>query len=162
MTFPLEPDNTSNDFIPENWEWPDPDSPEFQYEIKRRYRRIASNINNRQIGVFNTAEYLTGQQWFDPGDSQNSKSPFRKVFPITDASLSFAHNITGVTNYTNISGTGFDTSTGFHYPIPYVDATAIGDQIQVHVTATNIVITKGGAAPPAITSGFIVLEYLKT
>jgi hypothetical protein len=45
-------------------------------------------------------------------------------------------------------------------PIPCTSATAVDEQISVIATLANIVIVNGAAAPD-ITSGFIVLEYLK-
>jgi len=46
------------------------------------------------------------------------------------------------------------------YPLPYVDVIAANNQINVIVTPTDIVITAGAGAPPVITSGWVILEWL--
>jgi hypothetical protein len=78
---------------------------------------------------------------------------------IVTGSGNIAHGITTATiaGFTRIYGT-FSDGTNF-YPLPYTDSASATNQVQVVVTPTNIVITAGGGAP-AITSGFIVLEWL--
>ena len=60
--------------------------------------------------------------------------------------------------FTRIYGT-FTDGTNW-YPLPYVDETSATDQISLVVDATNIAITAGGGAPPSITRGYVILEWL--
>ncbi len=138
-------------FFPEEFD-------EFRVKFLQLYRDISNCVNTRQISVFDLQEFLTGEQWSTSGDPQKKKQTYRTIYYFSDASLTFAHNITNLTLTTHIYGS-FTDGTNF-YPLPYVSSVAIANQIQIVVTPTNIVVTKGGAAP-AITNGVIVLEYLK-
>ena len=155
MTF--SPNNTQGPFLPINQTF-STDDDQFLIQITNRDRDIARNINIREIGIYDTTQNPTGQQWNDPANAQNKKQTFRKIFYFSDASLNFVHNITNLTLTTHIYGS-FTNGTNF-YPLPYVSATAVNNQIQIDVTPTNIVVTKGAGAPPAITNGVIILEYL--
>src|SRR4051812_23939401 len=83
-------------FFPEDFE-------EFRVKFLALYRDISSNVNVRQIGVFDLEEFLTGERWFTSGDPQKKRQTFRKVFEIPaiarGASLVLATGITGVTRY---------------------------------------------------------------
>ena len=114
-------------------------------------------INLREIALYQTVETITGQQWFNPTNAQVPRYGFRAVYPFTSATLTFNHNLSNFTIFTFIGG-GFTDGTNF-YPLPYVSTTA-ANQVGVHVTPTQIVITVGGGAP-SVSSGVIVLEYLK-
>lgn len=138
-------------FFPDNFE-------EFRVKFLDIYRDISNNVNIRQIAVFDQQEFLAGEQWFTTGNPQKKRQTFRKVFEFTDASLTFNHGITGIVLCTHIYGS-FTNGTNF-YPLPYVSAGAITDQVQVVVTPTQVVVTKGGTAP-AITNAVLILEYLK-
>lgn len=63
-----------------------------------------------------------------------------------------------ITTFTRIYGVFTDGTV--YYPLPYVDVVAVNNQVNVVVNATNIVITAGGGAPPSITSGYVILEWL--
>lgn len=130
---------------------------EFRVKFLELYRDISNCVNVRQIAVFDLQEFLTGESWATNGNPQRKKQTYRKIFYFSDASLTFAHNITNLTLTTHIYGS-FTDGTNF-YPLPYVSSAAVANQIQVVVTPTNVVVTKGGGAP-AITNGVIVLEYL--
>lgn len=119
---------------------------------------MANAVNIREISQYDLEELVNGQQFFHPTEAQEKRYAFRKVFQFDDGTLNFAHDITDITICTYIGG-GAVTGAGNFIPIPYV-STVLANQIQIDVTPTNIVITKGGGAP-AITTGIIVLEYLK-
>lgn len=150
------PINSTSAYVNTSLYFPD-DFNEFRVIFIQDRQRIAYAINVRDIGIFDTTPTLSGEQWPDPSNAQNTKQPYRKMFFFSDASLNFAHGISGLVSCTHIYGTATD-GTNF-FPIPFVSTTAIANQIQLLVTPTNIVVTKGGGAP-AITSGTIVLEYL--
>lgn len=155
MTF--NPSNTVAPFLQTSVYFPN-DFDEFRVTFLQQFRNVADIVNVRQIGIFEQEEFLTGEQWPNLTNSQQKKQTFRKIFFFNDASLTFNHGITGIVLCTHIYGTGTN-GTNF-FPIPYVSAIAIANQIQIDVTPTQIIITKGGGAP-AISNGVIILEYLK-
>lgn len=161
MSSNFNPANSIAPYLPTSVFFPE-DEEQFRVKLTEMYRNISSAVNQRSLSIYDDQEFLTGQQWLTVGDPQKKRQTYRKVFPITDASLVFNHNITGLSEFTHMYGAAFDTGLGLYYGIPYVSASSIGNQIQLDVTATQIRITKGAGSPPAITSGYIVLEYLKS
>lgn len=155
----FSPANSIASFVPTSIYFPD-NSEEFRVKLIEILQTNANAVNNREISTYISEEILTGQSWFDPANSQNVRNTFRKVFSFSDASLTFNHNITGAVLFTHIYGGGTDGAGNF-FPIPYVSATAANNQIQVDVTATQVIITKGAGTPPTISNAVLVLEYLK-
>jgi len=151
------PINTNAIYLPTTQYFP-ADQEGFREVLTFVYSDIARRLNDKQIGTFDLVEVVAGEQWATATDPQTKRQTFRKIFYFSDASLNFAHGITGIVLCTHIYGAA--TNGINFFPIPYVSATAIANQIQIDVTPTNIVITKGGGAP-AITLGAIVLEFLK-
>lgn len=126
-------------------------------ELNRAYPDIAYCVNNRTIGNFSTsAQTITGESWYVNSNQRNQG--VRKIFTFTAAGT-FAHNINfnNVVALIRIFGT-FTDNTNW-YPLPYVDVVAVTNQVNIVVNSTNIVITAGGGAP-AITSGYVVIEFL--
>jgi hypothetical protein len=136
-----------------------------QIKLSSLHSDIANCINIREIGLYqDDQELLTGQQFSIPGNNQKKNFAFRKIFYFgaiaSGATLSTNHNITGFTQFTNIYGTIITDAVDYR-PIPYVSVAVITDQVAVRITATQYVIANGATAP-AITSGILVLEYLKS
>lgn len=159
MTF--SPANALSAFLPINQTYSEDDS-QFLIQITNRDRDIARYLNIRQIGIYDLTENLTGQQF--PGSTpQVKRQTFRIVFQFgaiaPGAILSIPHGLTGVTSYTHIYGTAI-TNVVDNRPIPYTNVTLVTNQISVLVDSVNVNVTNGSTAP-AITSGLIVLEYLK-
>lgn len=128
-------------------------------EVDIAYIDIAQKINDRIIGQFATGfDSITGEKWFLNGQPM-PRQTLRKLFQITTAT-SYPHGIdtTKIQGFTKIYGVGYDGTNWF--PLPYVDATAANNQIQIVVTPTAIVITAGAGTPPSMTSGFVILEWL--
>jgi hypothetical protein len=127
--------------------------------LSKMYVDVANGVNSRVIGIYEQASSITGEKWFSDNSSNinTKRQTQRRVYQFSDATLTFNHGLTGVTSYTRIYGTFTDGTVS--YPLPYVNPTA-ANQVGVSVTATQVVVTKGGGAP-AITSGFVVLEYLQ-
>ncbi len=126
-------------------------------EIDRSYVDIAQKMNSRTIGLFaSSTATITGESWYITSQRQQT---IRKMFTFTAAG-SIAHGIdtSQISGFTRIYGT-FTNGTNF-YPLPYVDVTAANNQVNVIVTPTNIVIAAGGGSPPAITSGFVIIEWV--
>lgn len=140
---------------------------QFLIQITKVYNDFATAINQRQTGTFNLSETIAGENFFNTTVSNtapaNPRPAYRKVFNIgaiaAGATSTTAHNIVGATFYTHIYATAV-TNVPDNRPIPYSSVTAVNQQIEIKVTATNIVIINGAAAPN-ITSAIVVLEYLK-
>ena len=127
-------------------------------ELNRSYVDIASKINDRVIGIFPTMRpAITGESWFY--NAAQKQQTLRQVYTFTAAgSTPHGINLSQIAGLTRIFGT-FTDGTNW-YPLPYVDVVAANNQVNIIVDPTNIVITAGGGAPPAITNGFVVLEWL--
>lgn len=128
-------------------------------ELDRSYVDLASAINNRTIGIFPVNNPVaTGENWFISGSSLKQQT-LRRVYRFSGAG-NIAHGIvlSQITAFTRIYGT-FTDGTNW-YPLPYVDIVAANNQVSVIVTPTNIVIAAGAGTPPAITAGYVILEWL--
>lgn len=136
-------------------------------QVGTLYSAIAYRLNSREIAIYDLQERLTGQKWTDSTNLQVQKETFRIVFEIgaiaTGATYTTAHNITGFSTltFTSIMGTVItDAATFNKRPLPYASATLVTDQIQLDADDTNFRIINGATAPN-ITSGYVVLTYLK-
>jgi hypothetical protein len=137
------------------------DSLQLSEELNKMYLDVANTVNNRTIGIFPTTQpAVTGETWF-LGGATSKRQGQRRVYPFTSSSLTIAHGITTsqISGFTAIYGTFVDGS-GSWYPLPYIDVTAVGNQVNLIVNATNIVITLGAGSPPSLANGFVVLEWL--
>jgi len=128
-----------------------------------RHRIIADVVNLKENAQYEENELLTAQRWFTANDNQTKRYTYRKVLETgvinAGATANIAHGITGISLFTKICGCCV-TATPDYRPIPYASATAVNQQIEMNVTAANVVIINGAAAPQ-ITSGVIILEYIK-
>lgn len=160
MTF--DPANSQAPYLQTSIYFPE-EFEEFRVKFLEVFRSISNTVNSRQIGLFDLTEFITGEQWFILGNAQVKRTTFRKVFSIgaigAGVTLNTAHGLTGVTAYTHIYGTAVTAFPDFR-PIPYASVTAVNQQIEIRVDATNIIISNGAAAPN-ITSAIVVLEMLK-
>lgn len=125
---------------------------------------IALKVNQREIATYDFTELVTGQSWPSPTNNPFSRRQvFRQLYTFgtiaAGVTLNIGHNIQFFTAFTHIYGTCITDVPDFR-PLPYVDVTNVTNQISVKVTPTNIVIVNG-ATSANITSGFIILEYLK-
>ena len=128
-------------------------------ELDKSYIDIAQRVNDRTIGIFpENYSASTGEAWYLSGSSKKQQT-LRRVYPITGAgNYSHGINTSQIAGFTKIYGTFTDGNVW--YPIPYVNVVAANNQVSITVTSSNIVITAGGGAPPTITSGWVILEYL--
>ena len=161
MTF--SPPNTLEAALPENlsfaesWE-------EFHEQFTNLYRKVSVKVNGKERGVYPLAlEILNDQQFFSIGNTRAYRSVFRKVFNFgaiaAGAALNVVHGITNIVEFTRIYGTA-TTNVVDYRPLPFNSVIAANQGVQLVITAANIVVLNGAAAPP-ITSGIIVVEYLK-
>ena len=156
--FTLEPPLDENISFSADWD-------QFLEQITNEYRKAAKKINEKERGFYpQELEIINDQQFFTNGNPQAYRGVFRKVFPFgaiaAGATLVIAHNIAAFTEMTNIYGTCI-TNVVDYRPIPYVSVVNVNQQIGLVVTAANINVINGAGAAP-ITSGMIILEFLKT
>lgn len=175
------PQNTGS-FIPTTQIW-DPSevyssnlSPELKELLVRLYQNLnlmATNVNLKDTGYYNTLEFVNGQLYF-PNPANNSSTStypsFRQVFrtivnfgALPNAGLkSVAHNIPINESYsfTRIYAASSD-QVGLNYiPIPYASPTLVNN-IELNVDATNVNITTGSNRTN-FTITYVVLEYIKS
>lgn len=155
--------SNSGDFLRTSRNFP-PDIQALTVEINRSYTDIASKVNNRVIATFATSTMISGERWVFNGQA-GTQSGLRQVYTVQTSNFSagvanIAHGIdlTRIGSITAIYGT-FTDGTNW-YPFPYVDTVAVINQISIEVTGSNIVITNGVGAPPAVVRGIIVLEWI--
>ena len=155
------PTNTRSPFLATSQVFPE-DLSQLLIVLTQVYIDQANSINIRQIGTYDQTQSVTGQLFFNLSNAQQPRLSFRTVYPIgsiaAGATSTTAHGLSGVTSYTHIYGTAV-TAAPDNRPIPYSSTAAVNQQISLTVTATNIVIVNGAAAPN-ITSAIVVLEYL--
>lgn len=127
-------------------------------EVNKSYVDTANAINNRVISIFPTNRpAINGESWFVSNNQR--QQGFRQVYTFTGAgNIAHGINVAGIYGFVRIYGT-FTDGTNW-YPLPYVDNVAANNQIKIVVTSTQIQITAGGGAPPTITRGIVVLEWL--
>ena len=166
MTSPTS-QTSGNTFVPQFFSYELEDK-ELRPALIRRDTQLAIALNLKENGIFETVESQNGQQFFgNPGKQQVKRFAFRKVFSFgaipTGGVLNIPVQVSAITFFTHIYGTCIVDTEPLYRPIPYVSATLITDQIQFDITSAPVLqinITNGGTAPN-ITSGIIVLEYLK-
>lgn len=127
-------------------------------EVDRAYIDIAQKINSRVIGLYAVGnQIVTGESWYLTGQPTRQQT-LRQVYPFT-ATGNIAHgiNFASVSAFTAPFGS-FTDGTNYYGAI-YASNVAIIGQVTFYVTPTNIVILAGVGAP-AITQGYIVLEWL--
>lgn len=144
-------------------EFPVEDDHNLQKQLVNSYSDLSIAVNNRIIGTFQTNVIPNGERWFPIGSQelispQRLRDGNRLVVQVADGNLTIAHGITLINQVTRLYGAFFDGT--LWWPLPYVDLTAVNNQINVKVSTTQIIVTKGAGAPPSISSGVVVLEYL--
>lgn len=151
-------------------DFPVEDEHNLKKQLVNSYVDTSTAINNRTIGTFNlhvvgdSDAIPDGERWFpkasdDVTSPQRLRDGFRLVVEVDDADLVINHNIPMINQVTRLYGT-FQDGSGNWQTLPYVDVTAANNQISISVSSTQIIVTKGGGSPPAMSSGVIVLEYL--
>jgi len=134
---------------------------QFQYQLQNQHVLVSNAINSTINDLsFFTSERMTGFTWTD------NKAIWTKTLTGTLSSgpNNIAHGITKFSQIIDISGSAQDAipfSTQA-IPLPYVSITALNQQIEIEVTATNIVITVGAASPGINYLFQVTLRYTKT
>lgn len=124
-------------------------------EVNKSYVDTANAVNERIIGTFPTNRpAITGESWFL--NNNQKQQTLRQIFTFTGTSA-ITHNIT----FAKISpkSCGEFTDGTNWYGLPQSTNVAIAGQITFYISPTQIIFLSGAGAP-ALTSGFIDLEWL--
>ena len=145
-------------YLKEQKHFPNRDLLDLSGQVDIAYIDIAQKINARTIGTFGLGfPLVTGEKWFLSGSS-TSQQTLRQLYTFTAAgNIAHGIDINAISGFTKIYGT-FSNGTNW-YPLPFVDSSAVGNQVSVYVSSSNIVISAGGSAP-TITTGYVILEWL--
>lgn len=140
-------------------QFPNDDVKELSNQVDQAYIDIAGKVNQRIIGNY-PVNFLsiTGERWYFNG-STNPFQSLRQVYPFTAAG-NIPHGLSWA-SVSSISPRSYGTFTDKTnwYGCIYASNVAIAGQVSFYITPTNIVVLSGAGAP-AITSGFINLEYI--
>lgn len=128
-------------------------------EIDLAYVDIANAVNNRIIGLYpidKTA--INGEAWYIANNRK--QQGMRRVYTFS-ATGAFNHDLGNSLQQVSPRsyGQAYDSATGNWYGVIFGSSVAIAGQYSFFVNATQITVLAGAGAP-AITSGFIVLEWL--
>ena len=167
MSYGIGPLNSQSSYLPEQFELPE-DNAFFRDFISKRERLTASILNIKEIASYEKGELINGQQWFSLGNNpRKPRYSVRRVFdmvemngnaPIPAGLSSFPHNITGIQVPTRIFGTA--TVAGpIYLPLPYVNVTTPGNDIEINVDATNVNINNAYGVD--LDQCYITFEYIK-
>ena len=141
------------------WQFPNNEAKDLSSQVDKAYVDIALKVNQRIIGTYAVNFFsVTGERWFFSGSSTGQQS-LRREYPFTAAG-NIPHGLTW-TDVSSISPRSYGTFTdGTNwYGCIYGSSVAIAGEVSFYVTPTNIVVLSGAGAP-AITSGYINLEFL--
>lgn len=144
-------------------------SPEFKELLVRLYQNI-NNIslvlNTKSTGYYINQEFVSGKLFYNPSELPNDPLQLRPGFimtvdtgPLGSGVTSIDHGIavTDAFQWMFISGAATNTGTMVGYPLPFAGAT--GNNIEVTVTATQIVINNNSGV--TFTQSQVTLEYCK-
>lgn len=144
-------------------------SPEFKELLVRLYQNvnnIAVALNTKSTGYYIEQEFVSGKLFFNPLANPNDQLQLRPGFIISINTGALGAGITSVNHniaVTNtfqwmfISGAATNTTTLVGYPLPFAGAT--GNNIEVTVTATQVVINNQSGV--TFTHSQVTLEYCK-
>lgn len=142
-------------------------SPEFKELLVRLYQNvnnIAVALNTKDSAYYIQEEFVNGQLFFNPASSNplDLRGDFRKLINIGALGAGVTntnHNlaITSTWKFTRIYGTASNTGTLNYYPLPF--AGAAGNNIELRVNGTQVVINNNSGA--TFTDCYVILEYVK-
>ncbi len=132
-------------------------APDLVQEIDLAYVDIANAVNARTIGLFaNSQTIATGESWYVANNRKQQSQ--RQVFVFTAAGA-FNHNIGNALQTVSPNSYGQATDGTNWFGVIFGSSVAIAGQYSFFVNKTQITVL-AGAGVPAITGGFIVLEWL--
>jgi hypothetical protein len=146
----------------------DVNSSEFKELLVRLYQNvnnIALVLNTKDSAFYLTQEFSTSQLYFNPiSFSQLDLRPGFRILVNTGAlaagAKTVAHGLSPDVNwtFTFINGAASNTGTLIYYPLPF--AGAAGNNIEISVNDTNVLINN--ASGVTFTDSYVILEYLKS
>ena len=162
MTTTSGPANSDNAFLRTTDIFPS-DPGELLIKLTHSYTESAQAINVRDISLYDQVELLNGQQFFTIGDPQTKRYVYRKCFAfgaiLSGVTLPIPTGITGITTITRIYGTCI-TSVSDYLPIPFSSVIGSNHNVSIWFNGGTVNIANGAGADN-ITSGIVVMEYLK-
>jgi len=142
-------------------------SPEFKELLVRLYQNInniALVLNTKATGYYINEEFVSGKLFFNPtsNDPLLLRPGFLKTIntgPLAAGVTTVNHDIvvTNTFQWMFISGAATDTNTIVGYPLPF--AGVAGNNIEVSVTATQVLINNNSGV--TFTDSQVTLEYCK-
>lgn len=146
-------------YLREQRQFPNTDLKELSNQSDHAYIDIAQKVNVRTIGIFALGfSVINGESWYLSGSSLKQQA-LRQIYTFTTSgSIPHGLDLATIPYFSRISGNFYDGTNW--YPLPYVDVNAANNQVNIIIDPTNIVITRGGGTPPAITKGIVILEWL--
>lgn len=144
-------------------------SPEFKELLVRLYQNvnnIAVALNTKVTGYYINQEFVSGKLFYNPNADPNDPLLLRPGFikTINTGALgagptAINHNIavTATFQWMFIYGAATNTGTIIGYPLPF--SGAVGNNIEVSVTSTQILINNNSGA--TFTHSQVTLEYCK-
>lgn len=166
---------TLNNFIPENYLFPENDSPEYEVKLRQYLNTIAAAVNKKDSGLYTDQEVLTGQQFIPTFDTDRSSSltyrdVFRKVIDcgaLPDSTTkAIPHGISTTEDFSIIKLYGAATDPGastleLAIPIPFTNTSPPSDEVRLEMDATDILIITRTNNFIDFIRCFVVVEYIK-
>jgi len=147
----------------------DVNTTEFKELLVRLYQNInliSTVLNTKATGYYINEEFVSGKLFFNPAATPNDASQLRPGYIITINTGALGAGVTAVNHnipITNtfkfmfIYGAASNTGTLVYYSLPFAGAT--GNNIEVIVTSTQVVITNNSGV--TFTDSQVTLEYCK-
>ncbi len=130
---------------------------QLSFEVNKAYLDTANAVNSRTVGLFPVNRpAITGDAYFITSVKQQT---LRQVYSFT-TTTAIDHGIKNVNPGQFTKHTGGTYTDGIDsFGLPFATSVAVAGLITFYVTTTQIIFVLGAGAP-ALTSGFIVLEWL--
>lgn len=168
-------EGTPNNFIRENYIFPEDDPPEHDVKLREYLTDISLAVNSKDSGLYTNDEVVTGQRFLPLHSTEASSSVvyrdvYRKVIDFgalpNTTTKTVAHGISTTQDYSIVQLYGAATNpaaAAIHrgIPIPYVNALTPIDSVGLFMDATNISITTTSAIYIGYTRCFVIVEYIK-
>jgi hypothetical protein len=152
------------------------EGPEFKEFLVKLYQDLnnhATSINDKDMGVYDTQEYVCGKSYFNApttgGASNQPTTPYlrpvyrkvinwNKALP-NGATDTVAYGIANIKTITAIYGASTDPTHKVYIPLPFISC-KLGT-IALWATSADVVIDCCGFDGTDYTTTYVVLEYLK-
>jgi hypothetical protein len=144
-------------YLPRQRNFPNQDSNVLSQEVDKTYIEMATRINEKTIGIYAVNfPIVTGNQWFLTG-STTKQQTLRQVYNFT-TTTDIAHGIP-LAQVQIANAYGQFTDGKNWYGLIFASNVSIIGQRTFYIDPVNINFLAGAGAP-ALTSGFIVIEWI--